>query len=62
MSAAYDDAVRVATALFPDERLLFQGLDPVLSAHLSERLEADPGLREYLAVAAMGRMFGWDDE
>lgn len=52
---------QTASALFPGDAI-YEGLDPVLAAHLKERVEADPRLRELLAVAAMGRAFGWSDD
>ena len=62
MSDQFEALAEVATALFPDEKSLFLGLDPVLAAYLSEQMEAQPALRGPLAVAAMGRIFGWADE
>ena len=53
------ETVELAEALFGGD--LFHGLDPILTAHLQERLEANPGLRPALAVAALGRVVGWED-
>lgn len=59
--ASYGQTEALALAIVDDETLL-AGLDPILAAHVVERLEADPHLRGPLAVAALGRAWGWGDQ
>jgi len=54
-----DDLRILAEPMTDDE--IYEGLDPILRAHLEERVEAQPELRSTLAVAALGRTFGWDN-
>ena len=50
----------LAATLSDDD--ICEGLDPILAAHLKERMEAQPHLRRPLAGAALGRAVGGEDD
>lgn len=55
------DIARLFARPLTDEELV-EDLDPVLAAHVLERLEDHASRRQLLEICWCGRVFGWEAE